>query len=106
MDDLQIMFKGSDGYTAALIGVPYDEGSSYLRGPADAPPIIRDALYSYSTNMSTESGIDLGASRSLFDAGDLERASREEMFAGIGEAASRSAGAFPPKRRHSLPLGT
>ena len=52
-----------------LLGVPYDAGSSYLRGPASAPPLIRRALESPSSNRWSELGRDLGDSRNLDDAG-------------------------------------
>jgi arginase len=51
-----------------LIGVPYDASSSFLRGPAAAPPLIRAALHSPAGNHFTENGADL---RQLADAGDL-----------------------------------
>ena len=57
--------------TVALLGVPYDAGSSYLRGPAEAPPLLRRALVSDASNLWTENGTDLGASGALFDAGDV-----------------------------------
>lgn len=56
----------------ALVGVPWDEHSSHLRGAAAAPQAIRSALHSPSSNPSTESGLDLGDEASLLDAGDLE----------------------------------
>jgi len=37
-----------------VIGVPLDENSSYMRGPALAPPVIRAALHSDSANSATE----------------------------------------------------
>ena len=57
---------------AALVGVPWDEHSSFLRGAAGAPPLIRAAMRSPSSNLSTESGLDLGADARFVDAGDLE----------------------------------
>ena len=51
-----------------LIGVPYDASSSFLRGSAAAPPIIRQALHSPAGNQYTERGADLSK---LADAGDL-----------------------------------
>ncbi len=54
-----------------LLGIPFDSNSSYLRGAADAPPLIRDAFHCDSSNSSTESGIELGA-ESVLDAGDLK----------------------------------
>jgi agmatinase len=56
----------------ALLGVPWDEHSSFLRGAALAPPAIRAALRSPSTNLSTESGLDLETDPRFGDAGDLE----------------------------------
>jgi arginase len=55
-----------------LVGVPWDEHSSHLRGAALAPPAIRCALRAPSSNPSTESGLDLGCESRLADAGDLE----------------------------------
>ena len=54
----------------AVLGLPYDASSSFLRGAAEAPPLIRRALASPSTNLWTESLVDLGAPDRLHDAGD------------------------------------
>jgi arginase len=51
-----------------LIGVPYDASSSFLRGSAAAPPLIRAALHSPAGNNYTERGADLSQ---LTDAGDV-----------------------------------
>ena len=58
--------------TVSLLGVPFDANSSFLRGPAHAPQLIREALYSESTNLWTEDGLDLGRTGSIHDAGDLD----------------------------------
>ncbi|MGH9765552.1 MAG: arginase family protein, partial [Blastocatellia bacterium] len=42
-----------------------------MRGPAQAPKAIREALYSGCSNLWTEDGIDLGRENSFHDAGDL-----------------------------------
>jgi arginase len=55
-----------------LLGIPYDASSSYLRGPAAAPPLIRRALESPSSNSWSETGRDLSAPGALDDAGDLD----------------------------------
>lgn len=55
----------------AVLGVPYDERSSYLRGAALAPPRIREALHSPSANMTSESGRDLSGLADWRDLGDL-----------------------------------
>jgi len=64
----------------ALLGVAYDGSSSYRRGSANAPPLIREALWSEAGNSWSESGIDLGAG-GIEDDGDL-------VF-GVGETAER-----------------
>jgi agmatinase len=56
----------------ALVGVPYDAGSSYQRGAALAPAAIREAFRSPSSNMTTEHGVDLARGPGLHDAGDLD----------------------------------
>jgi agmatinase len=56
----------------SLLGIPFDANSSFLRGPAQAPKLIRQALHSDSTNLWTENGLGLGQPNSIHDAGDLE----------------------------------
>lgn len=68
-----------------LVGVPYDASSSFLRGPAAAPPLIRAAMHSPAGNQYTENGADLSQ---LADAGDLRisetpAAARAEIESGI-----------------------
>lgn len=53
-----------------MIGFPYDANSSYLRGAAEAPRLIREAFACDSTNYWTESGIDLQDPSTIFNAGD------------------------------------
>jgi arginase len=55
----------------ALLGVPLDKNSSFLAGAAMAPPKIREAFHSDSSNHFTESGIDLNDQREWTDLGDL-----------------------------------
>lgn len=68
MSDNQLL----DRARPTVIGVPYDASSSFRRGAAAAPPVIRKALASPSSNSWTESLVDLGSSALLEDAGDLE----------------------------------
>src|SRR5579872_5581971 len=71
-----------------LIGVPFDARSSYLRGTAEAPTKIREALRCDASNSWTETGVDLGAARVYEDAGDLAFAEADALVAiesGIGE---------------------
>jgi len=55
----------------AVVGVPFDEFSSFLHGPEKAPPLIRAAYHSDSANYFTERGIDLKNHAQIKDAGDL-----------------------------------
>jgi agmatinase len=64
-------------------GIRYDAQSSYLRGAADAPPLIREALHSDSANYWSESGLDL---RDVFvDHGDIAPASYEAIQPAVAE---------------------
>ena len=54
----------------AILGVRYDGSSSYLRGSADAPPLIRQALWSDVGNPWSELGVDLSVA-ALDDEGDV-----------------------------------
>ena len=72
----------------AIIGFRFDENSSFLRGAAEAPPLIRAALRSDAANMWSESGLDLGAESVLFDAGDIEPSENEEMNSRIERSIS------------------
>lgn len=71
-----------------LLGVPFDDYSSYLKGTAEAPPKIREALYSEWTNTFSENGIDVGNNDALIDAGDIEFNDASEKFLQIEEAVS------------------
>jgi agmatinase len=75
--------------SAALLGVPWDEHSSFARGAALAPSAIRAALRSPSTNLSTESGLDLGTQPGFTDAGDLEVPAGEAAPGAIERGAAR-----------------
>jgi len=70
-----------------LVGIPFDGQSSYLRGAGDAPPKIREAMHCDASNEWTESGIDLGATGTFDDAGDLAFSENDEfevIESGIG----------------------
>jgi arginase len=54
-----------------LIGLPYDASSSFLRGAAEAPPLIREALRSSSWNTWCEQAREVTGAGGLSDAGDL-----------------------------------
>lgn len=68
--------------TPVLLGIPFDANSSWLRGAAGAPPIIRVAFGSSASNTTTELGVDLGAEGAYCDAGDI-KFTFEQPFAAI-----------------------
>ena len=70
-----------------LLGAPYDASSSFLRGAAQAPHKIREALRSPSSNGWSEAGIDVLADGVLGDAGDVSfgdnASAREAIHDGV-----------------------
>src|ERR1700687_4132464 len=68
--------------TPVILGIPFDANSSWLRGSAGAPPIIRVSFHSDATNSWTETGVDLGAEGAYCDASDL-KFTFHEPFAAI-----------------------
>ena len=70
----------------SVLGVPFDGHSSFLRGPAKAPDAIRNAFRSSSTNLCTESGLDLEFSPLWKDIGDVTFSSRIPIFESIEQA--------------------
>jgi agmatinase len=82
-----------------LLSVPLDENSSYKRGAAEAPPLIREALRCDASNMWSELGVDVGAEGAYEDAGDLHLS--ENAFPAIEQAVD----ALLDKRQRPLCLG-
>lgn len=87
-----------------LIGIPYDASSSFLRGSAAAPPLIRRALQSPAGNSYTENGADVSQ---LADAGDLTlpdepSAARGAIHAGIEAVLADGCGPIALGGDHSI----
>ena len=74
-----------------MLGVPWDANSSYLRGAAQAPAAIRDALRCDASNGWAESGIDTSLPEIFGDAGDLEFGDGENWFSQTENAAEQLA---------------
>jgi arginase len=55
----------------ALVGLPYDASSSWQRGAADAPAVIRRAFTSSASNLTTQLGLDLERAGLAHDAVDV-----------------------------------
>ena len=87
-----------------LIGIPYDGSSSFLRGSAAAPPLIRQAIRSPAGNQFTERGADLSQ---LADAGDVTlpqdaAASRAVIQSAIQDLLARGAAPICLGGDHSI----
>jgi len=55
----------------ALLGIPFDGNSSFERGPAKAPAVIREVLNGGSLNSGCENGCELKNNVRWLDCGDL-----------------------------------
>ena len=82
---LKAALEKSDGRKIALVGIPDDSNSSFFRGAAEAPPRIREQLFSDAFNMWTETGVDLGE-HVFFDAGDLNLGEDPDAWTAIQSA--------------------
>jgi agmatinase len=75
--------------TVALIGIPFDAFSSFLRGPAKAPAAIRRVLHNGASNLFAENGIDLDGHAGFCDLGDLTLPAGKEAIAAIQAAVAK-----------------
>ncbi|NMM03660.1 agmatinase [Paraburkholderia sp. RP-4-7] len=62
---------GNLSKSVTLLGIPLDFNSSFLRGAAFAPDVIRSAMSSDSSNWWSEQGINLKADGTFVDVGNL-----------------------------------
>jgi agmatinase len=72
--------------TVAILGLPWDEHSSFMQGASLAPTRIREALRSGSANMCAEDEQDLSANSRLRDLGDLDLVSDSSAVQQIEQA--------------------
>ena len=72
MSDFGGAVKQQDSFDFAVIGIPYDEKSSYLKGAAQGPQAIRRASTGDMINPFTELGADLQNETHLVDLGDVD----------------------------------
>jgi arginase len=72
MTDFGGAIKESGAYKLAILGVPFDEKSCFLRGAALGPAAIRAASTGKALNPYTELGVDLEHDTVLADLGDVD----------------------------------
>src|SRR5579863_4713179 len=58
--------------SVALIGLPTDVNSSFARGAAKAPDLIRNEIWSEHGNSYSETGVNLFQNGVIVDAGNVE----------------------------------
>jgi agmatinase len=75
-----------------LLGVPYDGNSSFLKGPAYAPPRIRLADKDGSANAFAENLLEVKEGKNYFDLGDLvfNNCTPDKAFAIINHAVTKN----------------
>jgi arginase family enzyme len=66
--------------TVVVVGVGYDENSSFMQGPASAPSKIREMLHCGSANLCAENGIDLAEHPQFKDLGDIRTDEVVDVF--------------------------
>lgn len=66
-----------------LLGICSDENSSFRKGTAKAPPLIRKALHNGSANLTAENGISLADNLRFNDIGDIDIAQGVPAFMSI-----------------------
>jgi arginase len=76
--------------SVSLIGIPHDDNSSFMKGPAEAPPLIRRELHSDGTSSWTETGIDLSVAGRLIDHGDVSFAGDADPWDVVTESVGRA----------------
>lgn len=80
-----------DHGSVALVGIPFDENSSFMRGPAKAPPVIRQTLHNGASNLFAENGVNLDGHPLFNDLGDLSLPEGDDAIAAIESAIGRLA---------------
>jgi agmatinase len=89
-------------YDFAILGVPFDDKSSYLRGPAGGPKAIREASTDKAINAWTELGIDLEADAAIVDLGDIDTSGD---FLDVFERIEREVGSVADRKAVPVVLG-
>jgi arginase len=73
----------------ALLGIPWDRHSSFLRGPALAPSTIRATLHNGASNLCAENGLELESSGRWRDLGDVTIPADDDAALGVITGAAK-----------------
>ena len=66
-----------------VVGIPFDEYSSFMRGSANAPPLVRQVLHNGASNLFAENGVNLDRHPMYCDLGDLTLPGGDAAIAAI-----------------------
>jgi len=72
MSDFGDAIRESDDFEVAIVGLPFDAKSCYLRGAAKGPQAIRAASSGKAIDPWTELGVNLEEDLTMVDRGDLQ----------------------------------
>ncbi len=98
MTDFGGAIKKSDDYELAILGIPFDEKSCFLRGSEAGPQAIRNASTGKALNPFTELGVNLEEETTMIDWGNVDTSGDvDKTFHRIEEAVADilSKGAVP-----------
>jgi len=70
-------------HRVGLLGIPFDDNSSFEKGPAKAPSIIREVLNTGSLNGSTELDVNLKEHNAWLDCGDVDISENQHFLVPI-----------------------
>ncbi len=73
--------------SVCVLGIGFDQNSSFQKGPALAPNRIRESYFSSSSNLWSEKGLDLGSLHLLYDLGDIVFKTNADPFNQITSSA-------------------
>ncbi len=86
----------------ALIGIPFDQNSSFLQGPAKAPELIIESIESNSANYFTEDLTDLNQHQQVKWCGNAELTGYESIRKPIDDILTHGAIPFSLGGDHSM----
>jgi agmatinase len=82
--------------SVSLLGIPHDDNSSFMKGPAEAPPLIRRVLHSDAYTDWSETGVDLSVKGRFVDHGDISFNSDSDPWELIEQNVTRVIGSKDP----------
>ncbi len=94
--------KPANDFDFAVIGIPYDEKSSYMQGPAKGPAAIRAVSGDDVINAWTELGINLAEDCKIADWGDI---AADGDFAAVSRRIEKKVSAVLDKEAIPILLG-